>query len=133
MGTSGGANHLPASPNLDTALPTLSPPPDPPLQDRENPQELRLSGSGPAELGELSAGEDEEEEPEPEPPSKSLLRIPGWRTSSSKGLGGARGFGTPCIAPEQRPLFSHAHSLLSLSVLQVVVQKGPSKIECATS
>lgn len=53
--------------------------------DRENPQELRLSGSGPAELGELSAGEDEEEEPEPEPPSKSLLRIPGWRTSSSRG------------------------------------------------
>ncbi|KAF6117405.1 Rho GTPase activating protein 9 [Phyllostomus discolor] len=30
--------------------------------DRENPVELRLSGSGPAELEELSAGEDEEEE-----------------------------------------------------------------------
>ncbi|XP_055973497.1 rho GTPase-activating protein 9 [Sorex fumeus] len=48
--------------------------------DRENPLELRLSGSGPAELGELSAGEDEEEEPEPL--SKSLLRIAGRRISS---------------------------------------------------
>ncbi|XP_059792270.1 rho GTPase-activating protein 9 isoform X2 [Balaenoptera ricei] len=43
--------------------------------DRENPLELRLSGSGPAELGELSAGEDEEEESEPV--SKPLLRISG--------------------------------------------------------
>ncbi|TKC46841.1 hypothetical protein EI555_015251, partial [Monodon monoceros] len=41
--------------------------------DRENPLELRLSGSGPAELGELSAGEDEEVESEPV--SKPLLRI----------------------------------------------------------
>uniref|UniRef100_A0A8C3WC75 Rho GTPase activating protein 9 n=1 Tax=Catagonus wagneri TaxID=51154 RepID=A0A8C3WC75_9CETA len=48
--------------------------------DRENPLELRLSGSGPAELGELSAGEDEEEESEPV--SKPLLRIGGHRSSS---------------------------------------------------
>ncbi|XP_061060514.1 rho GTPase-activating protein 9 isoform X1 [Eubalaena glacialis] len=48
--------------------------------DRENPLELRLSGSGPAELGELSAGEDEEEESEPV--SKPLLRISGRRSSS---------------------------------------------------
>nr|XP_020019288.1 rho GTPase-activating protein 9 isoform X2 [Castor canadensis] len=48
--------------------------------DRENPLELRLSGSGPAELGELSAGEDEEEESEPV--SKSLLRLSGRRSSS---------------------------------------------------
>uniref|UniRef100_G1S6A4 Rho GTPase activating protein 9 n=1 Tax=Nomascus leucogenys TaxID=61853 RepID=G1S6A4_NOMLE len=40
-------------------------------RDRENPLELRLSGSGPAELAELSAGEDEEEESEPV--SKPLL------------------------------------------------------------
>ncbi|XP_054436238.1 rho GTPase-activating protein 9 isoform X2 [Pteronotus mesoamericanus] len=46
--------------------------------DRENPLELRLSGSGPAELGELSAGEDEEEEPGPKP----LLRFGGRRSSS---------------------------------------------------
>ncbi|XP_053412211.1 rho GTPase-activating protein 9 isoform X7 [Nycticebus coucang] len=51
--------------------------------DRENPLELRLSGSGPAELGELSAGEDEEEESEPVP--KPLLRLSS-RRSSSKGL-----------------------------------------------
>ncbi|KAM5254204.1 rho GTPase-activating protein 9 isoform 1-T1 [Hipposideros larvatus] len=49
--------------------------------DRENPLELRLSGSGPAELGELSAGEDEEEESEPAP--KPLLRF-GVRRSSSR-------------------------------------------------
>ncbi|XP_023613763.1 rho GTPase-activating protein 9 isoform X4 [Myotis lucifugus] len=48
--------------------------------DRENPVELRLSGSGPAELGELSAGEDEEEESEPVP--KPLLRFGGRRSSS---------------------------------------------------
>ncbi|XP_031318145.1 rho GTPase-activating protein 9 isoform X2 [Camelus dromedarius] len=48
--------------------------------DRENPLELRLSGSGPAELGELSAGEDEEEESERV--SKPLLRIGGRRSSS---------------------------------------------------
>uniref|UniRef100_A0A452EGG2 Rho GTPase activating protein 9 n=1 Tax=Capra hircus TaxID=9925 RepID=A0A452EGG2_CAPHI len=48
--------------------------------DRENPLEGRLSGSGPAELEELSAGEDEEEESEPV--SKSLLRIGGRRSSS---------------------------------------------------
>ncbi|KAM8803830.1 rho GTPase-activating protein 9 isoform 2-T2 [Rhynchonycteris naso] len=48
--------------------------------DRENPLELRLSGSGPAELGELSAGEDEEES---EPVSKPLLRF-GGRSSSSR-------------------------------------------------
>ncbi|XP_066225486.1 rho GTPase-activating protein 9 isoform X2 [Saccopteryx leptura] len=48
--------------------------------DRENPLELRLSGSGPAELGELSAGEDEEES---EPLSKPLLRL-GGRSSSSR-------------------------------------------------
>ncbi|XP_058413802.1 rho GTPase-activating protein 9 isoform X1 [Diceros bicornis minor] len=47
--------------------------------DRENPLELRLSGSGPAELGELSAGEDEEEESEPA--SKPLLRLGGRRSS----------------------------------------------------
>lgn len=50
------------------------------FQERENPVELRLSGSGPAELGELSAGEDEEEESEPVP--KPLLRF-GGRWSSS--------------------------------------------------
>ncbi|XP_006859535.1 PREDICTED: rho GTPase-activating protein 9 [Chrysochloris asiatica] len=49
--------------------------------DRENPLELRLSGSGPAELGELSAGEDEEEE-EPEPFLKPLLRFSSRRSSS---------------------------------------------------
>ncbi|XP_053412214.1 rho GTPase-activating protein 9 isoform X10 [Nycticebus coucang] len=49
-------------------------------QDRENPLELRLSGSGPAELGELSAGEDEEEESEPVP--KPLLRLSSRRSSS---------------------------------------------------
>lgn len=43
--------------------------------DRENPLELRLSGSGPAELGELSAEEDEEEEAGPV--SKPLLRLGG--------------------------------------------------------
>ncbi|XP_054984136.1 rho GTPase-activating protein 9 [Sorex araneus] len=48
--------------------------------DRENPLELRLSGAGPAELGELSAGEDEDDEPESL--SKSLLRIAGRRISS---------------------------------------------------
>ncbi|XP_017205972.3 rho GTPase-activating protein 9 isoform X2 [Oryctolagus cuniculus] len=48
--------------------------------DRENPLELRLSGSGPAELGELSAGEDDEEESEPV--SKPLLRLSGRRSSS---------------------------------------------------
>lgn len=48
--------------------------------DRENPLEGRLSGSGPAELEELSPGEDEEEESEPV--SKSLLRIGGRRSSS---------------------------------------------------
>lgn len=50
--------------------------------DRENPLELRLSGSGPAELGELSAGEDEEEESEPV--SKPLLRLGGSRRNSSR-------------------------------------------------
>ncbi|XP_004379939.1 rho GTPase-activating protein 9 isoform X2 [Trichechus manatus latirostris] len=49
--------------------------------DRENPLELRLSGSGPAELGELSAGEDEEEE-EAEPLLKPLLRLSSRRRSS---------------------------------------------------
>ncbi|XP_075407517.1 rho GTPase-activating protein 9 isoform X2 [Tenrec ecaudatus] len=49
--------------------------------DRENPLELRLSGSGPAELGELSAGEDEEEEEEPEPLLKPLLRLSSRRSS----------------------------------------------------
>ncbi|XP_062931860.1 rho GTPase-activating protein 9 isoform X2 [Cynocephalus volans] len=48
--------------------------------ERENPLELRLSGSGPAELRELSAGEDEEEELEPVP--KPLLRLSGRRSSS---------------------------------------------------
>ncbi|KAF4010433.1 hypothetical protein G4228_001762 [Cervus hanglu yarkandensis] len=48
--------------------------------DRENPLEGRLSGSGPAELEELSPGEDEEEELEPA--SKSLLRISSRRSSS---------------------------------------------------
>ncbi|KAM4882298.1 rho GTPase-activating protein 9 isoform 2-T4 [Thomomys bottae] len=48
--------------------------------DRENPLELRLSGSGPAELAELSAGEDEEEESEPV--TKPLLRLGGRRSSS---------------------------------------------------
>ncbi|XP_033619631.1 rho GTPase-activating protein 9 isoform X2 [Fukomys damarensis] len=49
-------------------------------EDRENPLELRLSGSGPAELAELSAGEDEEEELEPVP--KLLLRFSSRRGSS---------------------------------------------------
>ncbi|XP_047405972.1 rho GTPase-activating protein 9 isoform X2 [Sciurus carolinensis] len=48
--------------------------------ERENPLELRLSGSGPAELAELSAGEDEEEESEPVP--KPFLRLSGRRSSS---------------------------------------------------
>lgn len=48
--------------------------------DRENPLELRLSGSGPAELAELSAGEDDELESEPV--SKSLMRLGSRRTSS---------------------------------------------------
>ncbi|KAM7115995.1 rho GTPase-activating protein 9 isoform 5-T6 [Molossus nigricans] len=47
--------------------------------DRENPLELRLSGSGPAELGELSAGEDEVES---EPVSKPLTLFGGRRSSS---------------------------------------------------
>ncbi|XP_012325154.2 rho GTPase-activating protein 9 isoform X1 [Aotus nancymaae] len=50
--------------------------------DRENPLELRLSGSGPSELAELSAGEDEEEESEPV--SKPLLRLSGRRSSSRR-------------------------------------------------
>ncbi|XP_012587800.1 PREDICTED: rho GTPase-activating protein 9 [Condylura cristata] len=50
--------------------------------DRENPLELRLSGSGPAELGELSAGEDEEEESERGP--RPLLRLGGLRSSSRR-------------------------------------------------
>lgn len=49
-------------------------------RDRENPLELRLSGSGPAELAELSAGEDDELESEPV--SKSLMRLGSRRTSS---------------------------------------------------
>ncbi|KAM5289010.1 rho GTPase-activating protein 9 isoform 2-T2 [Ctenodactylus gundi] len=48
--------------------------------DRENPLELRLSGSGPAELAELSAGEEEEEESEPA--LKPLLRLSSRRSSS---------------------------------------------------
>ncbi|XP_041527559.1 rho GTPase-activating protein 9 isoform X2 [Microtus oregoni] len=48
--------------------------------DRENPLELRLSGSGPAELAELSAGEDDELESEPV--SKPLLRLSSRRISS---------------------------------------------------
>ncbi|XP_021097109.1 rho GTPase-activating protein 9 isoform X2 [Heterocephalus glaber] len=48
--------------------------------DRENPLELRLSGSGPAELAELSAEEDEEEESEPL--LKPLLRFSSRRSSS---------------------------------------------------
>uniref|UniRef100_A0A287D7J5 Rho GTPase activating protein 9 n=1 Tax=Ictidomys tridecemlineatus TaxID=43179 RepID=A0A287D7J5_ICTTR len=48
--------------------------------ERENPLELRLSGSGPAELAELSAGEDEEEDSEPVP--KPFLRLSGRRSSS---------------------------------------------------
>ncbi|XP_008059043.1 rho GTPase-activating protein 9 [Carlito syrichta] len=58
------------------------PPPTAPSSgwDRENPLELRLSGSGPAELGELSAGEDEDEESEPV--LKPLLRFSGRRSSS---------------------------------------------------
>ncbi|CAD7676803.1 unnamed protein product [Nyctereutes procyonoides] len=54
--------------------------------DRENPLELRLSGSGPAELEELSGGEDDEEESEPV--SKPLLRLSG-RRSSGEGRAGA--------------------------------------------
>lgn len=50
--------------------------------DRENPLELRLSGSGPAELEELSGGEDDEEESEPV--SKPLLRLAGRRSSSRR-------------------------------------------------
>ncbi|KAM7328281.1 hypothetical protein ACRRTK_012373 [Alexandromys fortis] len=49
-------------------------------KDRENPLELRLSGSGPAELAELSAGEDDELESEPV--SKPLLRLSSRRISS---------------------------------------------------
>ncbi|OBS58229.1 hypothetical protein A6R68_10669 [Neotoma lepida] len=48
--------------------------------DRENPLELRLSGSGPAELAELSAGEDDELESEPV--SKPLIRLSSRRVSS---------------------------------------------------
>ncbi|XP_031206072.1 rho GTPase-activating protein 9 isoform X3 [Mastomys coucha] len=48
--------------------------------DRENPVELRLSGSGPSELAELSGGE--EDELESEPVSKSLMRLGSRRTSS---------------------------------------------------
>lgn len=48
--------------------------------DRENPLELRLSGSGPAELAELSAGEDDELESEPV--SKPLIRLSSRRISS---------------------------------------------------
>uniref|UniRef100_A0A8C9QLL6 Rho GTPase activating protein 9 n=1 Tax=Spermophilus dauricus TaxID=99837 RepID=A0A8C9QLL6_SPEDA len=48
--------------------------------ERENPLELRLSGSGPAELAELSAGEDEEEDSEPVP--KPFLRLSGRRSST---------------------------------------------------
>nr|XP_040136363.1 rho GTPase-activating protein 9 isoform X3 [Ictidomys tridecemlineatus] len=54
--------------------------------ERENPLELRLSGSGPAELAELSAGEDEEEDSEPVP--KPFLRLSGRRSSS---MGRVRG------------------------------------------
>ncbi|VFV33090.1 rho gtpase-activating protein [Lynx pardinus] len=49
--------------------------------DRENPLELRLSGSGPAELEELSGGEEDEEESVPV--SRPLLRI-GGRGSSRR-------------------------------------------------
>nr|XP_045008034.1 rho GTPase-activating protein 9 [Jaculus jaculus] len=49
--------------------------------DRENPLELRLSGSGHSELVELSAGEDEEEE-ESEPVSKPLIRLSSRRSTS---------------------------------------------------
>ncbi|KAL1775098.1 rho GTPase-activating protein 9 isoform X1 [Sigmodon hispidus] len=48
--------------------------------DRENPVELRLSGSGPAELAELSAGEDDELESESV--SKPLIRLSSRRISS---------------------------------------------------
>ncbi|CAH6778581.1 rho GTPase-activating protein 9 [Phodopus roborovskii] len=48
--------------------------------DRENPLELRLSGSGPAELAELSAGEDDELESEPV--SKPLIRLSSRRVSN---------------------------------------------------
>lgn len=51
-------------------------------QDRENPLELRLSGSGPAELGELSGGEDDEEEREPV--SRPFLRLSGSRSSGKR-------------------------------------------------
>lgn len=54
--------------------------------DRENPLELRQSGSGPSELGELSAGEEEEEEEEPV--SRPLLRLGGLRSSSRSSEGG---------------------------------------------
>lgn len=53
--------------------------------DRENPLELRLSGSGPAELAELSAGEDDELESEPV--SKSLIRLSSRRVSSRNAEG----------------------------------------------
>lgn len=43
---------------------------------------MRLSGSGPAELAELSAGEDDELESEPV--SKPLLRLSSRRISSTK-------------------------------------------------
>ncbi|EHB07645.1 Rho GTPase-activating protein 9 [Heterocephalus glaber] len=46
--------------------------------DRENPLELRLSGSGPAELAELSAEEDEEEESEPLLKPLLRFRAPVW-------------------------------------------------------
>ncbi|XP_037700903.1 rho GTPase-activating protein 9 isoform X3 [Choloepus didactylus] len=48
--------------------------------DRENPLELRLSGSGPAELAELSAEEDEGDEPGLV--TKPLLRLSGRRSST---------------------------------------------------
>uniref|UniRef100_A0A8C5K985 Rho GTPase activating protein 9 n=1 Tax=Jaculus jaculus TaxID=51337 RepID=A0A8C5K985_JACJA len=50
--------------------------------DRENPLELRLSGSGHSELVELSAGEDEEEE-ESQPVSKPLIRLSSHRSTST--------------------------------------------------
>uniref|UniRef100_A0A8C2MTS8 Rho GTPase activating protein 9 n=1 Tax=Cricetulus griseus TaxID=10029 RepID=A0A8C2MTS8_CRIGR len=53
--------------------------------DRENPLELRLSGSGPAELAELSAGEDDELESEPV--SKPLIRLSSRRVSSRSAEG----------------------------------------------
>ncbi|EGW02274.1 Rho GTPase-activating protein 9 [Cricetulus griseus] len=53
--------------------------------DRENPLELRLSGSGPAELAELSAGEDDELESEPV--SKPLNWLSSRRVSSRSAEG----------------------------------------------